>query len=233
MDNEPLRHKLTIPRFARVTDNQGRVRRGYSVGDNIYVSASQSENTKYVHLGRYIDTTANPETTKERIILKDSTWEELCRKKHIVSELAMQYRTTNVNGASTHHEKFRMLLGDQIYVSLHVKDNVAVDIRYFDYVFQTVCDDDGKFIHQWTVIPSKRGISMKLDQWFKLTSLEGLNAVDHLKALSTAKCVPKKQREDVSQTRHLPKRKQKRSPLTKTPDHVTEPKRRRQSPKTT
>ena len=198
VDNEPLRRKMTLPRFTRVIDSQGKTIRSYSIGDDIYVTASQSENTKYVHLGRYIKSKANPEATTERIILSDIVWEELCRKKNLVSELAMSYGT--ISGARqlsgpTYHEKCRMLLGDQIYVSLHVKDDITLDLRYFDHVWQTVSDDNGNFIRQWTVIPSKRGISLKLNQWSKLTDVAGFTAVDHLKALSNVKRITKKQQE--------------------------------------
>ena len=42
----------------------------------------------------------------------------------------------------------------------------------------------GSTSQHWTVVPGANGISLNFDQWYKLTSLESLFAIEHLKALA-------------------------------------------------
>ena len=74
-------------------------------------------------------------------------WEELCKNKNIITELASQYHASAVDGTSqasekSHPEKFRMYLGKMNYARLMATgENVQVDIRHFTNVHQTYKDE--------------------------------------------------------------------------------------------
>ena len=110
-------------------------------------------------------------------------------EKNLISELVSYYHTSNVNGvpqivAQSHPEKLRLLLGKQTYVTLTSEKEVFVSIQTFDHAMQTINGIDGSTSQQWTVVPGANGISLNFDQWYKLTSLESLFAIEHLKALA-------------------------------------------------
>ena len=130
---------------------------------------------------------SNTSSHGDGIAIDDGVWNELCKNKKLISELASYYRTSNVNGVSqivaqSHPEKLHLLLGKQTYVTLTSEKEVFVNIQTFDHAMQTINGIDGSTSQHWTVAPGANGISLNFDQWCKLTTLEGIFAVEHLKA---------------------------------------------------
>ena len=190
-DNVPLKRALKMQSYEKVRDNHGCATRAYPVGKGVYVSASQFESIKYVHVGVYTKSShgATPRATGDGIAIDEGVWNELCKNKNLISEVVSYYRTSNVNGvpqivAQSHPEKLRLLLGKQTYVTLTSEKEVFVNIQTFDHAMQTINGIDGSTSQHWTVVPGANGISLNFDQWYKLTSLESLFAIEHLKALA-------------------------------------------------
>ena len=192
-DNQPLKRAFRMQKFDKVKDSRGMGTRAYHLEDDVYLSVSLFEGIKHVHLGKYIKDTnrALLHTTSAAIALDEGVWDELCKNKNFVTELVLHYHASSINGAlqtngPSHPEKFRMLLGKQIYIRIITGDNgdVQVDIRYFENEMQLISGGNGHTIHRWTAVPGEKGISFSLDQWRKLTSIECLYAAEQLKALA-------------------------------------------------
>lgn len=212
-DNVPLKRALKMKSFDRVKDSRGGTTRGYHLGENIYVSATQYEGAKYVHIGNYMKSGKKlPEMSTEGLVMDDGVWDELCRNKNLITELVTHYHTSSNNGACqqsdvTHPEKCRMLLGKQCYVRVIVEDEKAkVDIRYFDNALQSIEKEIPEYC--WAVIPAGRGITLDFHQWKKMASLEGLFAIEHMKSLANVPFLREKKslakRRKVELKLHIP-----------------------------
>lgn len=189
-DNVPLSRALKLKSFDRVKDSRGMSTRAYPLSEGHYVIAAHYEGVKYIHIGRYVKPGRKlPESNGAGIAMDEGVWEELCRNKNMVTELLSHYHTSITTGvtqlgSASHPEKCRILLGKQSYVRVMVEEeSVHVDIRYFDNVLQSVTRESNTE-QSWAVTPSSNGITLTLDQWKKMTSLEGLFAIEHLKALA-------------------------------------------------
>ena len=84
----------------------------------------------------------------------------------------------------SHTQKSYACFSEQTYVTLTSEKEAFVSIQTFDHAMQAINGIDGSTSQHWTVVPGANGISLNCDQWYKLTSLESLFAIEHLKALA-------------------------------------------------
>ena len=215
-DNVPLKKATKMASFTKVRDAEGRLARGYPIGEDHYVTAKRFEGVKYIIVGKYFKPSAKRKFRSSvfpAIALDEDLWEELCKYKHIITELASHSNVSVNDGTDqaciSHPEKFRLALGKGKYIRVLVKDGeVIVDIRqYKDILQRYIQDHNGKRatdlllpnlenqtgeLCQQGVIPDICGTDLPLEQWKNMTSLEGLIAVEHLKSLINFPLCPRK-----------------------------------------
>ena len=212
--NFPLKKATTMASFTKVRDAEGRLQRGYHIGDNYYVTVTRFEGVKYITFGKYENLLAIKEplhASTPSIALDEELWEELCKNKNIVTELASQHSVSAADGTdracNSPPEKFGLAVGKGNYIRILVDNGeVKVDIRRFEFSSERTFDSEGKQVfdpaldpriiishqHQCDfrelgITPGRVGTTLHFEQWKNMTSLEGLIAVEHLKTLINKK----------------------------------------------
>ena len=100
-DNVPLKRATKMASFTKVRDAEGRLGRGYPIGGDHYVTAKRFEGVKYIVVGKYIKPPAKREfrpSVFPAIALDVELWEDLCKYKHIITELASHYNVSVNDG---------------------------------------------------------------------------------------------------------------------------------------
>ena len=216
-DNVPLKRSTKMSGFTKVRDVEGRLQRGYHIGDDHYVSTKRFEGDKYITIGKYVDAPNSKEpvhSTTPSIALDEDMWDELCKNKNIVTEIASRYNVSLNDGTEagwrTFPEKFRLALGKGVYVRIIVQHGqMKVDVRRYGFTANRVYDGEDNRIYdpvlrtvivknnedetcELGLMPLSVGTALSLEQWKRMTSLEGLLAAEHLKALINQPVCPRK-----------------------------------------
>ena len=114
-DNVPLKRALKMQSYEKVRDNHGCATRAYPVGKDVYVSASQFESIKYVHVGVYtkISHRATPRATGDGVAIDEGVWNE--RQRSSANRRSVTPRKVTFASRKT-------------------------DLRYFDLGKRSVCE---------------------------------------------------------------------------------------------
>ena len=216
-DNVPLKRSTKMSEFTKVRDVEGRLQRGYHIGDGHYISTKRFEGEKYITFGKYEKTSNGKEpvhSSTPSIALDEDMWDELCKNKNIVTEIASQYKVSINDGTEdgwrTFPEKFRLAIGKGVYVRIIVQhEQLKVDVRRYGFTANRVFDDEENQLYdpvlspvivknnenetcELGLMPLSVGTALSLEQWKRMTSLESLVAAEHLKALINQPVCPRK-----------------------------------------
>ena len=229
-DNVPLKRATKMASFTKLRERNGRLLRGYHLGNGYYVAAKRFEGNKFITVSKYIELPDCKEPcpgVRPAIALDEDIWEELCKYKNIVTELASHYDVSVKDGTAraevSHPEKFRLVLGKGKYIRILVKyGKVFVDIRHFNNVLQLCTQKNGERVIdpalpvledkegdrvQQGVSPDHSAVELPFEQWKNMTSLEGLIAAEHLKSLINIPLCPRKRTQSLPPSAESKRRK--------------------------